>query len=112
MRNEKLHFEVDAVVVLEVRVIDEPVPPLPESGRHLIQKLALGFVAEHVLPQALSSGWFLLPQFLLVSSLFTPKNTPSLTRLKHNTARIRVDETLHLASDPEATVQPHEPCCD
>lgn len=69
----KLQFEVDPIVVLQVWIINIPVPPLPKGGCHFIQKLALRFVTEHMFPQALFSGRFLLPQFLLVSSLFTPK---------------------------------------
>lgn len=75
-------FEVDAIVILLVRIINIPVPPLPIRGGHFIQKFALGFVTEDKFSQALSSGRELFPQFLLVSSL---------------------------ASDPKATVQPHEP---
>lgn len=78
----KLRFEIDPIVVFQVWIIKKPVPPFPKRGRHFIQKLGLCFAAEHMLPQALSSGSILLPQFLLVASL---------------------------ASDPKATMQPHEP---
>ena len=57
-------------MVLQVWIINIPVPPFPKRGCHFIQKLALCFVTEHMLPQALSSGRQLLPQFFLVSSLF------------------------------------------
>lgn len=73
----KLQFEVDPIVVLQVWIINIPVPPFPKRGCHFIQKLALCFVTEYMLPQALSSGGILLPQLLLVSSLFTPESKKS-----------------------------------
>lgn len=72
-----LQFEVDPIVVLQVWIINIPVPPSPKRGCHFIQKLALCFVTKYMLPQALSSGRTLLPQFLLVSGLYTPKNKKS-----------------------------------
>ena len=65
----KLHFEVDPVMVLQVWVISIPVPPSPKRCCHFIKKFALCFVTEYMLSQALSSVRFLLPHFLLVSSL-------------------------------------------
>lgn len=106
-------------MVLQVRIIDVPVPPLPKRSCHFIQKLALCFVTEYMLPQALSSGRFLLPQFLLVSSLFTHKNKTvhcisCLLGLKKTIQEFRevTVKQLYLASDPKATVQPHKPFCD
>lgn len=72
-----LHFEVDPIVVLEVWIAHEPVPPFPKRGCHFVEKFALCFVTEHVLSQPLSSGRFLLPQFLFVAGLFTPENSRS-----------------------------------
>lgn len=72
-----LDFQVDPIVVLQVRIINEPVPPFPEGGCHFVQKLALRFVTEHVLSQPLSPGRFLLPQFLFVPGLFKPENNKS-----------------------------------
>lgn len=66
----KLGFEVDPIVVLQVWIIDVPVSPFPKWGCHFIQKLALCFATEYDLSEALSSGRFLLPELLLVSSLF------------------------------------------
>lgn len=72
----KLHFEVDTIMVLQVWIINIPVPPFPKGSCHFIQKLALCFVTENMLPQALSSGRILLPQLLLVSCLASdPKAT-------------------------------------
>lgn len=108
-----LHFEVDPIVVLHVWVINIPVPPFPKGGCHFIQKPALCFVTEYMLPQALSSGSVLLPQFLLVSSLFAPENKKSAW--KHSCFKgVKDSKTvkgLYLTSDPKATMQPHEPIC-
>lgn len=98
-------FEVDPIVVLQVRIIHEPVPPFPERGCHFVQKLALCFVTEHVLSQPLSPGRFLLPQLLFVAGLFTPGSSASAWFLKGSKA-VKV---LYLASNPKAAVQPHEP---
>lgn len=72
-----LDFEVDPIVVLQVWIIQEPVPPFPKRGCHFVQKFALCFVTEHVLSQPLPSGRFFLPQFLFVAGLCTPENSKS-----------------------------------
>lgn len=72
-----LDFEVDPVVVLQVWIIHEPVPPFPERGCHFVQEFALRLVAEHMLSQPLSPGGFLLPEFLFVAGLFTPGDSKS-----------------------------------
>lgn len=69
-------------MIRQVGIIEKPVSPFPEGCSHFVQQPALSLVTEYMLPQALASGRHLLPQLLLVPSL---------------------------ASDPEATVQPHEP---
>lgn len=65
----KLDFQVNPVMILMVWIINIPIPPFPKRGCHFIQKFALGFVTEDVLPQTLTTGRFLLPQFLFVSGL-------------------------------------------
>lgn len=72
-----LDFEVDPIVVLQVGIVHEPVPPLPKRRCHFVQKFALRFVTEHMLSQPLSSGRFLLPQFLFVAGLLTPESGKS-----------------------------------
>lgn len=71
-----LNLEVSAIVILLIGVIGEPVSPPPKGRGHFIQEFALGPVTEDMLPQPLLSGWLLLPQLLLVPSLFSyPKTT-------------------------------------
>lgn len=68
--NSILHFQVYPIVIFKVWIIQIPVPPLPKRTCHFVQKFRLCFVTEYDLPQASSSGSTLLPQFLLVSSLY------------------------------------------
>lgn len=72
-----LDFEVDPIVVLQIWIVQEPVSPSPKRGRHFVQKFALCFVTENMLSQPLSSGRFLLPQFLFVAGLFTAGHSKS-----------------------------------
>lgn len=72
-------------MIRQVWIIEKPVSPFPEGRSHFVQQPALGLVTEDMLPQAPASVRQLLPQSLFVSSL---------------------------ASDPKATMQPHEPVSD
>lgn len=49
-KTSDLRFQVRPIVVLPIRVVSVPVPPLPERRRHFIQELTLSFVAEDKFP--------------------------------------------------------------
>lgn len=93
-------------MILLVWIINIPIPPFPKRGCHFIQKSALGFVTEDMLPQTLAAGRLLLPQFLFVSSLRTNKNKSEDNTHCYLCVALK---DLYLASDPKATMQPREP---
>lgn len=88
-------------MVLQIRIINVPVSPFPVRSCHFIQEFTLCFVTKDDLSQALFSAGSLLPEFFLVSSLFTTK------RKKISGFIILLPPTLEAV---KITIRKYSPC--